>query len=384
MKAEREGYNFDATLSRVLKDTVRSCNRGRGAPLKPMALPVVRLGELTSGSDRPWSVDGPVGPGRAILLGSWFMMREQEMATTRACLVTLTDEHGETKDMEVTWTLPASKNDVEAAGVSRSHGCCCTSGGRAGICPYHAAVDQMKLLKKLFPTRFADGVADSELPFFPSEAGVVVGKLAMVETIIQAAEILKVPKVSADGSERVSGHSLRVTGAQGLVKAGLEVWAVQLLGRWGSDTVLSYVRSVPLQRSSEWARRAMENTLEQKLVQDKAVTEENLKESRAEDDMVRLQHRLERELKTAKEAEKVHLAPRDSSCFVRSARGAFHKVGQSEGCSPMWVSACGWRFCSSEATLFFNELPEDAHYKFLCAKCLPGIRAARKAALEAI
>ena len=64
----------------------------------------------------------------------------------------------------------------------------------------------------------------------------------MCDTIIHAAGLLRVPLVSADGSERVTGHSLRSTGAQGLAGRGLDPWAIQLLGRWGSDAVRLYLR----------------------------------------------------------------------------------------------------------------------------------------------
>ena len=69
-KAEREGYGFDAALSRIMKDTVRSCNRGRGAPMKPMGLPFERLGELLAYPEAKWAASEPLGHGRAVLLGS--------------------------------------------------------------------------------------------------------------------------------------------------------------------------------------------------------------------------------------------------------------------------------------------------------------------------
>ena len=77
----------------------------------------------------------------------------------------------------------------------------------------------------------------------------------MAETIRQAAVKLKAPREALNGSERVSGHSLRVTGAQGLTRAGLDLWHVQLLGMWGSDTVRDYVRGAALGTSATWARR---------------------------------------------------------------------------------------------------------------------------------
>ena len=66
----------------------------------------------------------------------------------------------------------------------------------------------------------------------------------MTQTIVKAAQLLEAPTITADGSEIVSGHSLRVSGAQGLARLGLDTWAIQLLGRWGSDRVRGYIREV--------------------------------------------------------------------------------------------------------------------------------------------
>ena len=382
VRAEREGYPLDAAMARLIKDTVRSCNRGRGAPVRPMGLPFERLGDLLQVGEAAWSAEGPLGPGRAVLLGSWFMMREQELSTTRASLVTLREGQGGSAST-ISWSLPASKNDSEAAGVTRSHGCCC-SASRSWLCPFHAVVDQLEMLKVRFPGQFRHGVPEADLPLFPTAEGGVVTKSGMTETIVAAADLLKVEKQTADGSERVSGHSLRVTGAQGLSRAGLDVWAIQLLGRWGSDAVLTYVRSVPLQKSAEWAKKVMANTLEHKL-KEKGVEEHVAVASAHTSSCVgKMELNLSKELKEAREADAVQLMPHAASKFVRSARGAFHKVGLVDGRTATWSSACGWRFLPSEASVFVSDLPRDVHYKFLCAKCLGAERLARKAVLEGI
>ena len=58
------------------------------------------------------------------------------------------------------------------------------------------------------------------------------------------------------GTLRVTGHSLRPTGAQGLARLGLDVWAIQLIGRWGSAAVLGYVRESAAGPEAALARRA--------------------------------------------------------------------------------------------------------------------------------
>ena len=85
------------------------------------------------------------------------------------------------------------------------------------------------------------------LPLFPTADGHVVEKERMEATIIEAARRLGLPASSRDGATKISGHSLRVSGAQGLARLGVDTWAIQLLGRWGSSAVLGYIREVPLE-----------------------------------------------------------------------------------------------------------------------------------------
>ena len=82
--------------------------------------------------------------------------------------------------------------------------------------------------------------------FIPTRTRVVVSKQAMVRTIERAAINLSIPLAAPDGCERVSGHSLRVSGAQGLARMGWDFWAIQLHGRWHSDVVKHYVREAHL------------------------------------------------------------------------------------------------------------------------------------------
>ena len=129
--AEKQGFTYTAELSRLHRDVVRSCVRGQGGLVKPLALPLTRLGELDLSKNEPWLSDGPMGPARCVVAGAWFMMREIELSCTRACLV-------EVRPMSVpptiTWSLPTSKNDTEARGVSRTLGCNCT-GSVWASCP---------------------------------------------------------------------------------------------------------------------------------------------------------------------------------------------------------------------------------------------------------
>ena len=54
------------------------------------------------------------------------------------------------------------------------------------------------------------------------------------------------------------GQAIRcgLVAPQGLSIAGLDVWAIQLLGRWGSQAVLGYIREAPLASAPRWALEA--------------------------------------------------------------------------------------------------------------------------------
>ena len=112
VRCEREGCPFDAAMQRVHLDVARSCIRGGGGPVKALALPLLRLGELDLDRDDPWCPGGPVGPACAMIAGAWLLTREVELVTSRTRSVTL--DRGPRGEDLVRWFLPASKTDVEA------------------------------------------------------------------------------------------------------------------------------------------------------------------------------------------------------------------------------------------------------------------------------
>ena len=206
----------------------------------------------------------------------------------------------------------------------------------------------------------------------------------MTETIVDAARRLKIPTTSADGSGRVSGHSLRATGAQGLARAGLDVWAIQLLGRWGSSAVLEYVREVPLELSAPWAARAARQRSLDDLLRERASESQfpsgasssalsppprvlalpapPILAPVAEDLQVAL---VEAERKAA-----VEFAPMASCMFVSSSSGKWHRFADTKlsGACAGWASACGWRFAGSLTSLEVD-LPANLEPSLLCARC---------------
>ena len=367
---ERRGWTFTPDLNWLLKDCVRSCLRGRGGPSKALALPFNRLGELDLADDGPWHQNGPVGPGCAIIVGSWFLTREIELSTSRACHITFgTDEVG---DPTVRWQLPASKTDQQALGKAMVHGCACSPSSSCG-CPYHSAKAQLDRLLRLFPSRFKNGVADVDLPLFPTAAGNTVDKDPMTSTIIAAAKKLNTELTSSDDSARVSGHSLRVTGAQGLSKLGVDTWAIQLLGRWGSATVLDYIKEVPLELASTWAKRAARSS--NLAAATSAPRPETLSPPLPSSgptlpaaSMAPLAGSLARERE--QNAEEALRPP--ATKYIKSSTGIWHKVLPSGVSGPMstWSTRCGWMFSRSDSALV-DSLPDRVLEFSKCQRCAP-------------
>ena len=54
---------------------------------------------------------------------------------------------------------------------------------------------------------------------------------------------------------------------------------------------------------------------------------------------------------------------------------------QGDGLAADWSTACGWRFASSSNAEVCRDVADLPH-KLLCERCLPELRAAKKAAFE--
>ena len=384
-EAERRGFRWTELEARAAKDAKRSCQRG--------------IGGLPGGWE-PWVGHGPVGPRNLVVLGSWFMLREVEAANTLAKDITIQLVNGKPK---VTWMLPASKTDQRAVGVARSHGCSCRE-EPVPSCPAHAAWDHACRLKE----QFGEGYLDR--PFFPDMRGQVCSKEAVAATLSEAAVKLSVPVETASG--KITGHTMRVTGAQGLAAGGLDLWAIQLLGRWGSMAVKTYVREAHLEQAEGWARRVGQNMDLEDLVANVAakvsscnppfkqvagegphpfkqvagegvpgqkdlwdVTLKAAKDTIEElvkDDVSGRELRTDQVVPEALAIEAVALQSKevDKQEAVISDKGIVHEVllGPPAVCKDLAVSSCGWRFGNSSGTTLLkrSELPRT--YKSLCGR----------------
>ena len=393
---ERHGFEFDQLMQRAVRDSIRSCVRGLGGPVQALPLPFDRLRMLPGGRE-PWVPSGPLAPRNLMVLGSWFMMREIEASHTLAKhVVVRLDGLGKPR---VEWCLPVSKTDQEAVGAIRVHGCSCTTVVDPS-CPGHAAWDHLTFLKAEFGVGpKGDRRLPEELPMFPSSDGRACTKEAVTATIEKAANLLRIDLATADGSARISGHSLRVTGAQGLAHLGLDLWAIQLLGRWGSSKVQLYVRDAHLQSAAAWASRASRRTsLEEVLAKiggprrAEAPIDEIIEESSAAAAAFVAESSREAAVQTDLAdplsheilASRVGAAPPEAAGLdvVISATGLAHLVlvGPPDVELARSMTRCGWRFGFSGASLVSHSSLPPSH-KAMCARCFAESRVAAKALL---
>ena len=102
-------------------------------------------------------------------------------------------------------------------------------------------------------------------------------KSSMVETFQMVARELGWDVAE---TKNMTGHALRATGAQYLARCGIEYYKIQLFCRWGSDTILRYLRDAPLDDSSSWISHSLErSSLQEVLCQTSLVVNQSRKEN---------------------------------------------------------------------------------------------------------
>jgi len=229
-----EGHQLTDQLVLAVKDALRSITRGIG-PAK--SCPSFDLRDLANIEELDPIKGGPRKPKATIVLFSHFATREMEAALRRRSQITVHSGRG---CGVVAMYLPASKVDPAGAGVLRRQGCTCTKA--PGICPVKAA-------KEILEDGGARGAQDDD-PFLGTEdITKAPSKQAMIESFRSAAKALG---WQDDQCKAITGHILRSTGAQYFARCGVEFYKIQLFCRWGSETILRYLRDAPLDDAEDW------------------------------------------------------------------------------------------------------------------------------------
>ena len=220
-----EGHPWDPQLALEFADCCRSVRRGLGPPkgAAPFDLDaVVDLTPTQRGSlQKALVVADPVN---VVVIASWWMLREVELASVHRSHITLKQGPGPCGIAEL--LLPVDKTDTAGLGKRRSHCCACP----AAACPVRA----LRFL--LCQPDGGQGLLVSQGHGAPLTKQMVVAAFRDVAAACGHSH-----------PQAITGHSGRVTGAQRMARSGLSEWRIQAFGRWGSAAVLRYIRGALLE-----------------------------------------------------------------------------------------------------------------------------------------
>lgn len=175
---------------------------------------------------------------------------------------------------KVSLLLPASKTDPKGDGVLRQLGCSCKNCPE--LCPAISAKALLKLAEE-----HGHGPEDPLLVCPDKKAP---NKTAMVKAFRYVARAAGYTESYAN---QITGHALRPSGAQHMARPGVEYYKIQLFCRWGSDTILRYLREVPMEDSDQWMNETQQRQpslveiveqVSQKVPADKGVNREQVLE----------------------------------------------------------------------------------------------------------
>ena len=217
-------HPWSERLTLVVKEAVRSTLRGLGPPKQAQPFQLLSIAQhLYTKKPCPGAYNF-VSPHCAVIVASWWMLREIELSALRLQDVVIKGAGGSCG--VATLHLPVSKTDPGALGTFRSLSCACPS----VLCPVRA-------LKRAVHEDTRVGPRRPKHPVFPNIFGEHLSKKQVV------ADFRKVARhAGMDKGVFITGHSGRVTGAQMFAEAQVEEPRIMVFGRWGSSAVRKYVR----------------------------------------------------------------------------------------------------------------------------------------------
>ena len=193
---------------------------------------------------RPLDDHGPVHPRAMIVTATMFLLRELEASAIDMEDITL-------DTCKITLYLPVSKTDWQAKGCSRSWTCVCDT---QLPCVFHILKDHVIDVQNFYKER---QMSPEGRALFPTQSGGYCTKQGVVNTLRSAVELTGDNSVRGDGAWAYSGHAFRIAGARILARSGLDCITIQLLGRCGSNAILSYLAESPLDGFAERLHRGL-------------------------------------------------------------------------------------------------------------------------------
>ena len=350
------GAQWTQQLALAARRATRACRRGRGPAKQAQPLPLANLHQVSQ-QMAPAHPQGPQFPARATLISSWWLLREIEASNAEIDHVSdITDEK------LIHWRLPSSKADWVALGATRSHSCCCPGNISDPVCPYHALSAQLEFASSLPRGRW----------LFPTLSGDQPSKAGWVSTFEWVASQVGEPLETPTGARRFTGHSARATGAVHLAKTQVELWRIQLFGRWGSEAFKLYVRNAPL---TQLHLLAQESSVQTALSAARAELASLVKQLKSDGQWLAAQPIAQQPIQCYLDCEaSAPISPavkEPESLFVVNRRraGKLHRVTHhgKDIQHYLWHTACFWYFARHDANYSLSvKLPDSAPK---CAKC---------------
>ena len=356
-----------AAVEQAFRQAILSCERNLGGAAIKITFALEDIPGIQFDDHVPWN--------QVFILGAWFLTRGLELRSARRSHVFI-----DTARKRVTWHFPRSKTDTKAEGVSRTHGCCCTSSGEAllpelplrqaphPLCPFHCAIAYCQWWA--LQTKSTDG------PLIPGNLDEPVPHAHICKQIAVAVRQVGVDLRSARPCDVhtatiAAEHALRVLGAQFMCRMGIDVYMIQLMGRWGSSAILRYIQDAPLQRQiwvASNAIAALSTQHTQSCVASSAATPGQA---------LPIADHAQLDMAAAATALNEDVAPGVASdtspqchMVVNTVTAWLHKVEKGFDLSEsfLWRTHCGWKFAQAQ----FRRT-SDTHDGRPCAKCFTDI-----------
>ena len=233
------GHKWTEQHVQALADANRAIKRGLGPSQQAQPLPIRALTRAEAAAPllEAAKVYWPTAGVHAMVVSSAWLLREIESSTAAYCSVVVhpSSEENVCSCGWVEWHLPSSKTDAMALGKTRTLACACPS----TCCP----VKSMRHVKRASLRAARDALGTdppADWPLLVKGDGKPLSKEQVVRFYRDAVRAI------GEDCTGITGHSARVSGAQRMAEAGIEITLIQLFGRWGSAVVLRYVREAAL------------------------------------------------------------------------------------------------------------------------------------------
>ena len=350
-------------LTCEIKGALRSVTRGRGPSKQSCPVDLGKIGKLGN-LEAPVVDGGPIGICDLMIIGSFFMARELEIACAKCGHIFI-----DAIESEVTWNMPVAKNDMLALGTYRTWGCLCGTAVKVG-CPFHATLRQLDRVRAIAREK---NTALCDLPLFPDLAGQVVTKVRVVASITKVMENAGQPIKDSMGRPLYGGHSLRTGGAVQLAAMGIDTTRIEAMARWNSPMLLYYIRSAPI-KSITCEYKVLADAKSSSAGRPSASTAQSMdKLSKVVLEFVRRLDKAEESRQECVDRIDALEAGASRNQFILNWSSGVWHFTRDHCAGKLCYTACGWQYTGLQFEVRAT-LPEGLKHKAVCGTCLPATR----------